>query len=274
MEKAIVDLHEFRQRLMQLTKEKKISKDTADTYYSCMKTVSKTVNKVTPKSLKDFLIVKCKSKNDFLKYIAAIRKYEDQVLRMEKGLLFGEPEVELFEKFKGRAVGSESKIFSGNSEDSIFRKINAIRNERLKLGFRLQLKSGLRVAEVAKIRKNDIEFLENDRIVIHVRDGKGRKARDVSVLQDKYLYNRLKKYTEESENDKLFYSRSYIKQKAKEYGIRTHDLRRINAQSRLAEEVNMGKNRREAIKTVQEALGHASPETTRIYLRYHFGKKE
>ena len=136
----------------------------------------------------------------------------------------------------------------------------------MKLAFRLQHKSGLRVKEISDLTKDDIFFNENGAIRINVRCGKGRKSREVNVLCDEYLYKHLKEFTEKSNGGKLFYSRSYLKQKAAEYGFKSHDLRRHNAKNRLNSEIGNGKSLKDAKKTVQQELGHEKFSTTNIYL--------
>lgn len=162
------------------------------------------------------------------------------------------------------------------NDDSIKRKINAIRNEKLKLGLRLQLKSGLRVKEIAELQKEDITFNDDGSIHLHVRYGKKErkkdekeskiKPRDVNVRSDEWLYDRLKKFVENADDGNLFYSRDYIKHKAMEYGIQTHDLRRINAQERLNDLKKEGLERMKAKEQVGEELGHSDIKFTNIYL--------
>lgn len=162
------------------------------------------------------------------------------------------------------------------NDDSIKRKINAIRNEKLKLGLRLQIKSGLRVKEIAELQKEDITFNDDGTIRLHVKYGKREKKkndseskikpRDVNVRPDKWLYDRLKKFVESSEDGNIFYSSHYIKHKAMEYGIQTHDLRRINAQERLNDLKKEGLERMKAKEEVGKELGHSDVKFTNIYL--------
>lgn len=158
--------------------------------------------------------------------------------------------------------------------DSIKRKINAIRKEKLKLALRLQLQTGLRVKEIAELQKDDIK-LKDGKIFIHVRYGKGKgeegkenepNPRDVISRDDKYLYEHLGEYLGSCQDENIFYSRDYIRHKAEEYGIQTHDLRRINAQERLEDLIKSGKLRMEAKEIIKEQLGHTDIEYTNLYL--------
>lgn len=162
------------------------------------------------------------------------------------------------------------------NDDSIKRKINAIRNEKLKLGLRLQIKSGLRVKEISELQKEDIVFNDDGTIKLYVRYGKREKKksdseskikpREVNVRSDKWLYDRLKKFVESSKDGNIFYSSDYIKHKAMEYGIQTHDLRRINAQERYNDLRNQGFERMKAKEEVGKELGHSDVKFTNIYL--------
>lgn len=259
-----IDLTAYRSALEKMVMRKEITQDTANTYYSCMKVINDCCEKIDPKTLKAFLSQKLKNRKQFMKYVAAIRKYEDKVLKHSKGMLFGEPEVELFKHFKLKGMSS-SNVEMKLSEETMVKKINGLRNRKLKYALRLQLKSGLRVSEVSKLKKEDLIF-QDGKIEIHVRDGKGRKARDVHALEDQYLYEKLPEYIEESKDDRLFYSRDYLRIKAAEYGIATHDLRRANAKARLETEMGQGKTRVEAKKVVQRELGHELPRVTDLYI--------
>lgn len=217
------------------------------------------------KSIKDFLVNNVKHQTSCYKYIAALRKYEEWVLKSPKGILFGEHETELLKIFKLRTDSGEKSV--NLTEDTINRKINGLRNEKLKYALRLQLKSGLRVSEVSKLQREDFEFREGI-IKIFVKEGKGRKNRKVVVLEDIYLYERLPKFIESSGEGKLFYSRDYLRHKAAEHGIKTHDLRRVNAKTRLKTEMQKGKTRMKAKEKVKEELGHETVKITNMYLRY------
>lgn len=258
-----IDLDRYRKELDTLVRKKKISKTTAKTYYSCLNVLNKEIDNLNGSSVKNFLFSKIDSRNQFLKFTSAIRKYEKHVLGEDRGILFGEPEIELFSHFKkqGLPKGKEPKV----SEKTALRKINALRNEKLKYALRLQIKSGLRISEIADLEKNDIEFVDG-KIKIHVRRGKGDKSRDVNVIEDNYLYARLPQYIEKSNEGKLFYTTDSLRIRASRYGIESHDLRRLNARKRLSSEMNKGKKRADAKKIVQRELGHETTRVTDLYI--------
>lgn len=151
------------------------------------------------------------------------------------------------------------------NEDTIKRKINALRDEKLKIALRLQLKSGLRVSEIANLTKDDVIFEEN-KIMLHVKNGKGSKSRTVHVIEDEYLFKKLKDYIGNCIHEKLFWSQNYLRHKAKVYDIETHDLRRINSQERFNQLIEAGKKKIQAKHEVKEELGHENLKFTNIYL--------
>lgn len=258
-----LDLERYDQELNCLVKRKEISKNTARTYASCLYVIKQKCNELTPERLKSFLMNRLNDRKQFLKYVSAIRKYEQLVLKQDKGILFGEPEIELFMHFKKESTnkGIEPNI----SENKALRKINALKNEKLKYALRLQFKSGLRVSEISELEKEDIEFIDG-KIKVYVRHGKGDKAREVNVVEDEYLYEKLQEYIAVCKDKKLFYTKDSIRVRAAKYNIETHDLRRLNARRRLKIETRKGKTRKEAKKVVQRELGHETTRITDLYI--------
>lgn len=150
---------------------------------------------------------------------------------------------------------------------SITHSVNALRDQRLKLGYRTALASGLRVSELEKLRAIDIAFLEDNRIRFTVRRGKGDKPREVIGLADPYLHARLQEHAATRGNDLLFYSESHMRGRAYEMGFECHDLRRVFAQDLRAERRAMGDTAYKANGAVMKALGHGRFRTTERYLR-------
>jgi integrase len=89
--------------------------------------------------------------------------------------------------------------------NTVNRKINGLKNERVKLAFRLQEVSGLRISEISNLTRNDIEVAE-DKIYVTVRNGKGGKSRRVDIIKDKYLLKNLPEL--EEKKGILFYKES------------------------------------------------------------------
>jgi integrase len=142
-------------------------------------------------------------------------------------------------------------------------RINAVRNKKMKLAFRFEQITGLRIDEIASLTKNDIEFCEDGRIKVHVRNGKGGKARKFKALKDKYVYDELKKLVEQTKKDKIFYCKKYMQDKAQQLKFHTHDQRKVFSQIVY---YNSSKNAEETIEMLQKVLGHEP--NTKTYLKY------
>lgn len=243
----------------------KLSPQTAEYYVNCLEHLNEKLgDKASPSTIEKAFYELCSNNIQGHKYLAAVRRYEKEVLGSERQLLFGEPLARLYKRYGEHKIGKEL----AHSEDTYFRKINRLNNEKLKLAFRLQYRSGLRIGEITALDKEkDIIFDDVGGITLLVRHGKGRKSRKVDVVDDPYLYNRLKAHIEGlGEGESLFYTESYLKKKAYEHGIKTHDLRRINSRQRFRNEVEEGSTKRAARRAVGRQLGHENPATTSIYL--------
>lgn len=168
-----------------------------------------------------------------------------------------------------RAVSIKKRNRSRKPPKTIYlkptqRKINQIQNEKLKLAYRLAMVSGLRVSELADLEAADICF-EGEKIYVTVKRGKGGHGGVIECRKDPYLSDRLPPFLEENREGKIFYSESYMRQKADELGIECHDLRRIFAittRNDLKKEMPV----EEANQIVQERLRHVRFSTTKRYL--------
>jgi integrase len=155
--------------------------------------------------------------------------------------------------------------------DLMQRKVNAIRNKKLKLAFRLASISGLRVSEIADLEARDLKFNDEGKISVTIRNGKGGKSGQVECLKDNYVYEQLKEYCNGQEaNKKLFYSESYMRERAGKLGMEMHDFRRGFATIKKIECVAEGCTPYEANAKVQEGLRHEKFSTTKRYL---YGRK-
>lgn len=154
--------------------------------------------------------------------------------------------------------------------DTVTRKINALRDKKLKLAYRLILASGLRVSEAAALEKGDIA-IDGEEITINVRHGKGGSNGMVKCRPDTYLADQLKTYLADMDTEERpFYAAETMIGHAGELGIECHDLRRMAAVLHRQESIAAGMSREKANTAVQQFLRHTKFETTRRYL---FGKK-
>lgn len=143
------------------------------------------------------------------------------------------------------------------------RKINQLSDEKLRYAYRLAMVSGLRVSELAEA--SDIE-INNEKIFVTVRHGKGGHGGKIECSPDSYLQKKLPEFLVKHKTDeKLFYSEVYLRQRATELGIECHDLRRIFAittRNALKKEMPV----EEANAIVQQRMRHARFSTTKRYL--------
>lgn len=260
------NLQVYKEELKRQVKAKKLAPKTCDYYLANLTRLEELCGGQDGSSagiLESAIIELCRNTKQVSKYIAAVKKYERDVLGAPKLLLYGEP---LMRLHAVKPVITQGKKLT-NSEVTYMHKINALPNKKLKLAFRLQKQSGLRIDEISSLCKQDITYCENGRIKLHVKCGKGRIARDVEVLEDRYLIESLEQLTTElDEDDQVFYSASYLKKKAAEYGMQTHDLRRINSRQRFRQERDQGVSRYKARAAVAVELGHQDAKVTSLYL--------
>ena len=245
-----------------------LNKNTAKTYYSAVNKVFDGIDfndlrEVSETKILD-RIKNLKSKNQVsaakngLKYLQVVNNH----LQMPSDAQIAE-----ISKHKRNYVKSRGKAVD---YDQMLRKVNVLKNEKLKLAYRLAGISGLRVSELADLEAKDIEFRDDGRISVSVRHGKGGKPGTVECLDDTYVYNKLKDYCRQNETGKLFYSESYMREKAHGLGMEMHDFRRAYAKIKKIECMAAGATAYEANGAVQEGLRHARFSTTKRYL---YGRK-
>jgi integrase len=245
-----------------------LNKNTAKTYYSA---VNKVFENIDFNDLQDVAentildrVKKLGSKNQVsaakngLKYLQMVNNH----LQMPSDAQFTE-----ISKHKRNYVKSRGKTVDF---DLMQRKVNSLKNKKLKLAYRLASISGLRVSELADLEAKDIKFLENGVISVSVQHGKGDKSGQVDCLEDKYVYDNLKVFCQENENGKLFYSESYMREKANDLGIEMHDFRRAYAKLKKMDCMAAGATAYEANGAVKEGLRHSRFSTTKRYL---YGRK-
>lgn len=254
----------YSQALTRLVERAEITKDTAATYLSCVRLLADLVRDGGEKEIGSALRERVKDLRQLRKYINAIKKYQEIILKKPYSLMGETFEKKLIQEYGSKTPKKQDK--GEIVESSTKRKINGIHDLKTRLTFRLQLKSGLRVSEVAKFRVKDLSFQDGE-IKIKVVEGKGRKSRQVTVLNDPYLYEKLQEYVKDKEKEeRLFDSRRYIRKRAQLRDLETHDLRRLNARIRVKEELEKGKSFKEARAEAGKQLGHSFLSTTDIYL--------
>mgnify|MGYP001658442258 FL=1 len=127
------------------------------------------------------------------------------------------------------------------------------------------LESGLRVHEVAALKKEDFSFDKN-LITINLREAKGNKLCSIE-LENKYLSKNISEFIEvKNEDERVFPHMRYLQEQATKMGIKCHDLRRGFAKRNYKEELENDSPRSEALDKTRIKLRHTRSDTTKIYL--------
>lgn len=142
----------------------------------------------------------------------------------------------------------------------IQRHINRAADEKLRLSLETMLYTGLRVSELAGIKKEDCTILNGRIKLSFIGKGGGHESAYIDKAKDSRFFEALLSFiNEEKTSEKIFYLASYLQAKALEKGFCTHDLRRAFAK------VTYGACK--DIDTVRQLLRHSKLKNTRLYLR-------
>lgn len=256
MKQAVLD--KLREHL-----HKNYTKTTADKYFFSVKTLFKgydfnTVEQIRPEDIQCRMTM-LRTKNDFSAAKRGLIALEECFPSLQL------PDNTFFVEAASHKRNYKKRKFEPLKLDTVQRKINAKRDKKLMLAYRLMLASGARVAEVAALKPENI-VITDDSMQIEIIKGKGGKDRTVKTLDDDYLKRELAKLIASSKPGKpVFYSASHMKNKACELGIECHDLRRVFSQ-RYRVKCRKTAGAYAANGQVMAALGHTKFRTTRRYL--------
>ncbi|MDH3324507.1 MAG: tyrosine-type recombinase/integrase [Candidatus Peregrinibacteria bacterium] len=154
------------------------------------------------------------------------------------------------------------------SHEEITKIINATQNTKYRLMITLGYACGLRVSEVVNLKVSDLDIGE---LVIHIKDGKGKKDR-ISVLPEKLQNDLRNLISGKNKNDFLFESnrggkltttslQKMFRQSLKKAPINKpatfHSLRHSFATHLLENGTD--------VRYVQKLLGHSNIRTTQVY---------
>lgn len=158
----------------------------------------------------------------------------------------------------------EKKLPIVLSKKEINKMINSLNNIKHRLVVMILYASGLRVSELANLKVNDINFIDN---TIHIKNAKGKKDR-ITILSKKVKsllkkYKIGKTYVFETKNKK--YSIKSVQEIVKKAAnlaeikkqVTPHTLRHSFATHLLDQGMN--------IRHIQKLLGHSRLQTTQIY---------
>jgi site-specific recombinase XerD len=170
----------------------------------------------------------------------------------------------------------ERKLPEVLSQNDIPRILQSVNNEKHRAILTLTYSAGLRISEVVHLK---IEDIDGERMLIHVRQGKGRNARYTILSREalKVLRNYIKAYRPKTwlfpggKEGKHLTERSVQKifeRALKKAGIKKdvsiHSLRHSFATHLLENGTDL--------RYIQELLGHKHSKTTEIYT--HVSEKE
>lgn len=256
-------LSEFKEYL-----DQKHTKNTAKRYYSAVNTLFKEVQfdslEEIPEGYIENKLSSLKNKNE----VSAVKNGLLNLFEMDNSLVL--PDQDLFSQVSKKKRNTRKNKGEVIDLDQVRRKVNQIRDEKIRLAYRLAMISGARVSELANLEKQNIMF-QDGKILVNIIDGKGGKSGIVECIPDEYVYKNLQHYVEKMDSEeKIFYSESYMREKAWKLGLEMHDFRRISAVLLKKRLMNEGSNVYEANGKVMEFLRHDRFETTKRYL---YGKK-
>lgn len=206
--------------------------------------------KINESVIKDYLL-QFKTRNAMCHAISSIKLFYKMVIRQPK-------------KFKYiEYPRTEKKLPQVIEKDFLLQKIDLIDNLKHKAIISLAYSTGMRVSEVCNLRLSDID---SKRMIITIRQGKGRKDRIVPLSQ-KILEQLRKYYAQYQPKEYLFngqfelqYSSRSCNQIVKKYlgkSYHFHMLRHSNATALLEAGTDL--------RIIQHHLGHKSSKTTEIY---------
>lgn len=163
----------------------------------------------------------------------------------------------------------EKKLPKVLSKEEIIKILKTVNNEKHKTILFLTYSAGLRVSEVVRLKSEDID---SRRMLIHIKQGKGRKDRytilsEAALIQLRKYYmlerpevwlfpgGKQGRHLTERSVDKIFQSACI--QAGIRKNISLHVLRHSFATHLLEDGID--------IRYIQELLGHSSSKTTEIY---------
>jgi integrase/recombinase XerD len=190
-------------------------------------------------------------------YINAIKFYYEKVL--------GKPTT-VYKLPRPKKPKMLPKVMSKNE---VYRLLSVISNIKHKAILHIIYSGGLRLGESLNLK---IENIDSDRMLIHIKGGKGKKDRTtilgkecLSILRIYYKYYKPQIWLFESIKEGKQYSaksvQNIVKSNLKKAGINkpytVHSLRHSFATHLLEQGIDL--------RYIQELLGHSSSKTTEIY---------
>lgn len=204
--------------------------------------------------------------SDFQSYLDSYNftsvSQQNQVINAIK-FLYKEVLNKKYDKVSFKRPKSEKKLPKVIDHNHIINQLSKIENIKHKSILTLTYSVGLRVSEITNLR---IEDIDSKRMLIHIKNAKGRKDRIVPLSQN--VLELLREYFKEFKpNEYLFngrnsnqYSIQSCQKLYKKYideNTSIHTLRHSSATNLLENGTDL--------RVIQKILGHSSSKTTEIY---------
>ncbi len=245
---------------------KKYKKTTAIKYFLVTKNIFRDIyfdeaKDIDVEILQEKIILGCKTKND----LSALKMGLKNLKEVDDS--FNIPSQKFFEETKNKKRNYNKKKKEPIEVQKTINKINRIRDKKYRLALQVAVHTGLRVFELANLKKENVIFNDDGKTFdVKVIKGKGNKDGVVTSLENKTLYFNLKKYLDAKEGtEKLFYAESTLRKKANSLNIQMHDLRRIFAHKKY-EIVKKESNKDVALVEASKSLRHSETRVTKKYL--------
>lgn len=250
--------------LVRMLELKSYSSSTIKVYKQCLHAFTdyfdeRETDKISRREIEEYLLHlrnKKQSEAAIHSAVNAIKFYYEQVLKRPK---------EIYELQRPKKPVKNVTVFS---ENEVTRIINAITNIKHKAMLMIGYAAGLRISEIINLKIKDID---SERMMLHIRNAKGKKDREVilsetllTVLRDYYRLYQPKQFLFEGQTGAAYSTRSLQKiiADAKKKGGVTkegsiHALRHSFATHLMEGGTNLS--------IIQKLLGHNDIKTT---LRY------
>jgi len=248
--------------MMQELEVRGYSKETMKAYEfhnrSFLKLIHKSPREVTKNDIKDYvrmLIRKGYERATINLTISALKFYYKQVLSRT---------------FQVERLRTQKKLFSVLSIGEVERLFASAKNEKHMILLKFLYYTYARLSEVINLKCSDIDF---ERSQIHIKSGKGRKDRLITISPEYHL--ELKEYVSTSEPESYVFSTmngkyskrsiqkicsTYAKKADISKNITPHTLRRTFATHLIEKNIHIYK--------LSKLMGHSSTNTTEGYLSY------
>lgn len=222
-----------------------------------LKLINKSPRDVTTNDIKDYIrhLMNLNYERATINLsISALRFYYSEILKR---------------KFIVKRLKSQKKLFDVLSKQEIIKLFDSAKNLKHKLMLKILYYTGVRVSELVNIKTKDIDL---DRNLIHIRNGKGRKDRFISLQEN--LISDLKIYIKLESNEYLFYTKKgkysirTIQKICKIYTKKANILKNVTPHTlRRTFATHLIENKNDIYK-VSKLMGHSNTSTTEGYISY------